>query len=245
MCAGPRQADGQLQGFRRVRPKEEMEGGRAQDAEADGEAETVDQACSDRLPAAGARPERPLPAGRPRPTAPSQPALRPTRLPAPRHGGCAGSTFDRPHPVTQALHRPPPLGPGRRRIAGGQADTQGGAVGSRRRTPRPPPSLLALSPSSSMPAAFSASTTLISVSMTPRTLPWLASIRWMVGSDTPAMPASVCWSMPRSARAARNCAAVIIVVCSGRTRTVLVSVVKSRCLTHHSWGMGGCQTLRV
>jgi hypothetical protein len=33
-------------------------------------------------------------------------------------------------------------------------------------------------------------------------LPTLASIRWMVGSETPASSASVLWSMPSKARAA-------------------------------------------
>jgi hypothetical protein len=35
-------------------------------------------------------------------------------------------------------------------------------------------------------------------------------MRWIVGSETPARSASVFWSMPVSARAARICAAVII-----------------------------------
>jgi hypothetical protein len=34
-------------------------------------------------------------------------------------------------------------------------------------------------------------------------LPALASIRWIVGNDTPASSASVFWSMPSKARAAR------------------------------------------
>ena len=39
---------------------------------------------------------------------------------------------------------------------------------------------------SSMPAWFSASMTLVNVSTIPRTVPSLASMRWMVGSETPA-----------------------------------------------------------
>ena len=39
--------------------------------------------------------------------------------------------------------------------------------------------------------------------------PSLASMRWMVGTDRPASSASLRWSMPSSARAARSCAAVI------------------------------------
>jgi hypothetical protein len=38
--------------------------------------------------------------------------------------------------------------------------------------------------------------------MTPRTTPSLASMRWMVGSDTPERRASSRWSMPSSARGA-------------------------------------------
>ena len=56
---------------------------------------------------------------------------------------------------------------------------------------------------------FPAATTFVSVSTTPRTLPLLASIRWIVGKETPARSASVCWSMPRRARPARICVAVI------------------------------------
>ena len=43
----------------------------------------------------------------------------------------------------------------------------------------------------------------------PRTSPSLASILWMVGTETPAISAKVFWSIPRSARAARNWFAVI------------------------------------
>ena len=42
----------------------------------------------------------------------------------------------------------------------------------------------------STPARSKASTTLVSVSITPRTVPSLASMRWMVGSETPARSAS-------------------------------------------------------
>src|SRR5262249_24335076 len=52
-----------------------------------------------------------------------------------------------------------------------------GGPGSLRRTPRPPSSLRACSPISATPARSSASTTLVSVSTTPRTVPALASIR--------------------------------------------------------------------
>src|SRR5690606_30058965 len=79
------------------------------------------------------------------------------------------------------------------------------------RTPRPPATLAAFSPISSTPASSSAATTLVSESTIPRTLPLLASIRWMVGSDTPDRRARVRWSIPSNARAARICAAVIIV----------------------------------
>jgi hypothetical protein len=51
---------------------------------------------------------------------------------------------------------------------------------------------------------------LVSESTFPRTCPVLASIRWIVGSETPASRARVRWSMPSNARAARICAAVII-----------------------------------
>ena len=60
-----------------------------------------------------------------------------------------------------------------------------------RRTPRPPRSLAWFSPISSTPASSSAWMTFISVSTTPLTTPSLASMRWMVGSETPARSASV------------------------------------------------------
>ena len=60
-----------------------------------------------------------------------------------------------------------------------------------RRTPRPPWLLTAPSAISSMPACCSAPTSFISESTLPRTTPSLASMRWMVGSDRPASPASV------------------------------------------------------
>src|SRR6185437_3613339 len=87
-----------------------------------------------------------------------------------------------------------------------------GSLGCRNLTPRPPPSLRAFSPMRSTPAALSASITLVSVSTMPRTLPSLASMRWMVGRATPAIPARVFWSIPSRARAARSCAAVIMAV---------------------------------
>jgi hypothetical protein len=37
----------------------------------------------------------------------------------------------------------------------------------------------------------------------------LDSMRWIVGTESPASSASCRWSMPSSARAARDCAAVI------------------------------------
>src|SRR5262249_2890779 len=75
---------------------------------------------------------------------------------------------------------------------------------------RPPDALFALSPINSTPAWANASTTLIRLSITPRTVPLLASILWIVGSDTPDRSANICWSRPRSARAARICEEVII-----------------------------------
>src|SRR3546814_548696 len=86
----------------------------------------------------------------------------------------------------------------------------GWAADSRRRTPRPRAVLDASSPINSMPAASKAATTFMRVSMTPRTVPSLASMRWMVGRETPANTASRRWSMPSSARPARICPAVII-----------------------------------
>lgn len=62
------------------------------------------------------------------------------------------------------------------------------------------------------PSALKVLMTLVSESMTPRTSPSLASILWMVGSETPARSANVFWSIPSSARAARICAAVITLI---------------------------------
>jgi len=59
------------------------------------------------------------------------------------------------------------------------------------RTPRPPPELTALSVMSSMPSESSAPISFISESTLPRTTPSLASMRWMVGSDSPAASARV------------------------------------------------------
>src|SRR5579875_2738209 len=78
------------------------------------------------------------------------------------------------------------------------------------RTPRPPPWLEAPSPMSSMPAPSRAPTSFISESTLPRMTPSLASMRWIVGTESPERSASLRWSMPRSARAARSCAAEII-----------------------------------
>jgi hypothetical protein len=52
------------------------------------------------------------------------------------------------------------------------------------------------------PGAIQRLDDLVRDSTTPRTLPTLASIRWIVGSETPASSASVRWSMPNNARAA-------------------------------------------
>jgi hypothetical protein len=52
--------------------------------------------------------------------------------------------------------------------------------------------------------------TFINVSTTPRTTPPLASMRRIVGSETPVSRASSFWSMPSNARAARICADVIM-----------------------------------
>ena len=78
-------------------------------------------------------------------------------------------------------------------------------------TPRPPPSLMAPSPSSSIPAASRADISFISESTLPRITPSLASMRWMVGTERPDRSASWRWSIPSRARAARNWAAVIMV----------------------------------
>src|SRR6185436_18099078 len=94
-------------------------------------------------PAAGACPEWPLPAGRPRPTAPSPPALQPTRLhapPPPRRP--RGFPVRKPRPASfhgvTALHCPPLLGAVRRRRAGAHC---GG-----RRLPQANPAPAALAP---------------------------------------------------------------------------------------------------
>src|SRR5580704_13341669 len=63
---------------------------------------------------------------------------------------------------------------------------------------------------SSMPPVSSAATSFINESTLPRITPSLASMRWMVGSDRSDNSASLRWSMPSSARAARSCAAVIM-----------------------------------
>ena len=109
------------------------------------------------------------------------------------------------------------------------ATTRGGRAGRRRRRGRRPvgivlrhavmpsaarrarrPGWRAPSPISSMPAASSAAISFISESTLPRMTPSLASMRWMVGTESPASSASCRWSMPSSARAARSCAAVIM-----------------------------------
>lgn len=80
--------------------------------------------------------------------------------------------------------------------------------GRRKRTPLPPPELVAPSLINSTPAASRAAITLVRLSMTPRTVPLLASMRWIVGSDTPEAADRAFWSMPTSTRAAFICAAV-------------------------------------
>jgi len=80
--------------------------------------------------------------------------------------------------------------------------------GRRNRTPLPPLELVAPSLINSTPAASRAAITLVRLSITPRTVPLLASMRWIVGSDTPDATARAFWSMPASTRAAFICAAV-------------------------------------
>jgi hypothetical protein len=63
---------------------------------------------------------------------------------------------------------------------------------------------------SSTPAASRAETSFISESTLPRMTPLLPSIRWIVGTDRLDSSASLRWSMPSSARAARSWAEVII-----------------------------------
>jgi hypothetical protein len=62
---------------------------------------------------------------------------------------------------------------------------------------------------SSTPAASIADVSFTSESTLPRITSSLASMRWMVGTDSPDSSASLRWSMPSKARAARNCAEVI------------------------------------
>ena len=88
----------------------------------------------------------------------------------------------------------------------------------------------ALSEMSSMPSASSAATSFISESTLPRITPSLASMRWMVGSDSPAASASLRWSMPRSAREARSWPAVIMEITSElmfRTYILMFSDLRS------------------
>src|SRR5690606_18769386 len=96
-------------------------------------------------------------------------------------------------------------------LAAVEVRTHGHQRGSFSRTPRPLPWLGWPLPISSIPAASSAATILVSVETTPRTCSsLLASIRWMVGRDTPDIAASVRWSMPSRARAARSWVAEIM-----------------------------------
>src|SRR5438034_10872562 len=78
----------------------------------------------------------------------------------------------------------------------------------RKRTPLPPLELAVPSLMNSTPADSRAAITLVRLSMTPRTVPLLASMRWIVGSDTPDAAARAFWSMPTRTRAAFICAAV-------------------------------------
>lgn len=64
----------------------------------------------------------------------------------------------------------------------------------------------------------------IRLSITPRTIPLLASIRWMVGSDTPDAAARALCSIPTSARAAFNWVAVSKVVLQCKCDSVSKSV---------------------
>jgi hypothetical protein len=65
-----------------------------------------------------------------------------------------------------------------------------------------------------MPAPLSAAASFIRESTLPRMVPSLASMRWMVGSDSPERSASFRWSIPSNARAARIWPALIMLVAS-------------------------------
>src|SRR5271170_1086155 len=80
---------------------------------------------------------------------------------------------------------------GEQNRGGGKRDGQRHEAALLSRTPRPPAWLVALSEMSSIPSASSAATSFISESTLPRTTPSLASMRWMVGNDSPADSASV------------------------------------------------------
>src|SRR5579864_2262617 len=133
-----------------------------------------------------------------------------------RCGGERNRRNDRAHAVNERRRRGQAAdhhGDGRKRQqrrGAGEHDGQrhDGVLFSR--TPRPPLWLAALSVISSIPSASSADTSFIKESTLPRITPSLASMRWMVGSDRPDNSASLRWSMPSSARAARSCAAVIM-----------------------------------
>ena len=86
----------------------------------------------------------------------------------------------------------------------------GAAAACFSRTPRPPPALAAPSARSSTPAASSAAINFISESTLPLITPSLASMRWMVGKESPARSASRRWSIETSARAALSWAALIM-----------------------------------
>ena len=73
----------------------------------------------------------------------------------------------------------------------GKRDRQRHGAGRLSRTPRPPLWLAVLSAMSSMPSVSNALINFISELTLPRTTPSLASIRWMVGNDKPAVSASV------------------------------------------------------
>jgi len=116
-------------------------------------------------------------------------------------------------------------------------------AGAFSRTPRPPPWLVALSAISSMPMPFSAATSFISESTLPLMTPSLVSMRWMVGSDSPAASARRRWSMPSSAREARSCPAVITMSDGKRLemrimmlKTLFLIVQALFLMVHAAWG---------
>jgi hypothetical protein len=100
-------------------------------------------------------------------------------------------------------------------------------------TPRPPPWLTAPSFISSTPASSKAEINFMSESTLPRIVSSLASIRWMVGSESPESSASRRWSMLSSARAARICADVIMRAPS-TTRVIETGHADSTCIHNNA-----------